>query len=268
MKHCTILTLFLSVFVMGSMAQSVNDLGWFRDSYTDQTYIGLGLNHTWISNDEAPNPDAHKRSGWTVKLESRKITYEQWKSSRYWEHKMFGDIINYYANYRKGDASIYVSESSHISTGLFGWWSWVWNVTKPGRFSAAGGLNLNDFFLHSSYVKDENSQYDRISNKTRIEPNGYYFATGPSIRMNYMITSGIQLEYFGSLSIPFGRVTPEDFENQNDDYPNPFFLNNNVEIISSYGFYAGFSFTDIINRGDNPNSSMRRDAYLGFRIKL
>ena len=262
--------LFSVVLLMplATSSQSLDRFSWFNEYYADELYLGLGYSNLSMSNPEAPQPEEHELSGWTIKLEMKVVRYEKGEVSRYWEHKLVGDMVGWYSRFRRDDASVYVTQASNVSTGLLGWWSWVWNLTEPKRFSVAAGFNANDYFLTSSYVEHDSIPYDRIDNNTRYEPNGYYFGAGPTVRANFMLTSNFQLEYFGSLSIPFGRVTAEDFENQDDDYPNPYFMNHYLELISSYGVYAGYEFTDIINRGDIPNNTKRREWYIGFRIMI
>ena len=180
-NSAVILLVFLSMLIGTSLsAQNLMNFQWFNKDYSDDLYLGFTLSHLSLTNEDAPNPDNHNISGFVFEIQLKKVNYEKGEPSRYFRNKLLGDVVSYYSRF--GRDGIYQKESSSLSTGLLGWWSWVWNINKPGRFSVAAGFNLNDFSVTSSYVKNDSLPYNRITNQVRYEPQGYYYSAGPSLR--------------------------------------------------------------------------------------
>ncbi len=249
-------------------AQDIDDFQWFGDDYEDQLFLSLGANNIHISNNDAPNSNNHKQSGTTIKLDLKQTNFEKGGASMYFENKLMGDLILYADRYLKGKDSFYQEEESGLSSGLIGWWSFLWNITEPNRYQLAVGVNLKDFFLTAAYPKDLSKPYSNPSNTAVQEPNGNYYAAGPSIAARFIVNQLLLLEYKGELSIPFGRIESNKLEDYDGNYKNPYFMNHSLEATSSKGFFLGYELSSIFNRGDLPNNTKRSDLYIGFRIRL
>lgn len=249
-------------------AQDIDDFQWFGNDYEDQLFLSLGVNKVSITNNDAPNPENHRQSGTTFKLDLKKTNFEKGGMSLYFENKLLGDLVLYTARYLKGEDSFYQQEESGLSSGLLGWWYFLWNITEPNNYQIALGMNACDFFLTAAYPENTDLPYSNPSNTIVQEPNGNYYAIGPSLAFRYALTKYFLLEYKGNASIPFGKIDSENLVEPEGGYKNPFFLNHSLEVISSKGLFIGYERSSILNRGNLPNNTKRGDLYLGFRIPL
>lgn len=268
MKIIFALTLLSFVSTSSIVAQDIDDFRWFGDDYEDQLFLSLGVNNIHISNNEAPNSGNHKQSGTTIKLDLKHINFEKGGSSFYFENKLLGDLILSADRYFKEKGSFYQEEESGLSSGLLGWWSFLWNITEPNRYQIAIGANAKDFFLTAAYPEDVSKPYSNPNNNIVQEPNGNYYAIGPSATVKFIVNKYLLLEYKGELSIPFGKLDSKDLADYDGNYKNPYFLSQTLEANSSKGFFIGYELSSIINRGNLPNSIKRSDLYLGFRIAI
>jgi len=248
-------------------AQTISDFAWFADDYEDQLFLGLGYNQIRISNNDAPNPDNHKLSGGTLRLDLVKTNFEKGEVRFNYTNKLAGDLILYASQIFKEEKSVYQTEQSFLSTGLLGWFSTTWNINEPEKYQVSLGIHFGDYFLTSAYPEDITKPFSNPSNSIVQEPNGNYYGFGPTAIVDYMLTKHFMLEYKGHLTIPFYRLESE-YLVSTGDYKNPYFLNNTLEVITSKGLYGGMELTNIINRGNLPNNTKRFELYLGFRIRL
>ena len=252
---------------LATHAQDIDEFQWFGNDYEDGLFLGLGASKVWLSNNDAPNPDNHKLSGTTFKIDFKDVNFEKGEFSTFYENKLLGDFILFFSQVNKGEADIYETESSGLSTGIIGWLSFLWNVTEPKTYQIAVGANFSDFFLTAAYPEDESQPYSNPNNRIVQEPNGNYYAIGPSIAYRRTLSELFLLEYHVDFSIPFGRITADNLV-EDEDYPNPYFMMHSLEVISKYGLYGGIDYSQIINRGNLPNNTKRSEFFVGFRIKL
>lgn len=149
-----------------------------------------------------------------------------------------------------------------------GWWSILFNITEPKKYQVALGLNLNDYFLTAAYPEDVSKPYSNVGNNIVQEPNCYYFGAGPAGTFTYYVNSLLMLQYHTALSIPYYRLESENLVENPGGYKMPYFLNHKIEAITSKGLFGGLELSNIINRGDLPNNTARKEWYVGFRIML
>jgi len=110
-----------------------------------------------------------------------------------------------------------------------------------------------------------------LSNKLiTIEPQGYWFGTGPSVFVDYYINQYFILHGHMAYSAGFWRAEELDDnpEYVDDSYPNPHFGSINLIIQSKWGFMTGIDYNWLINRGENPNNTRRFDLIVGFRFPI
>lgn len=257
----------LFLFSLTNFSQDVDEFQWFGHDYEDGLYLGLGVSRVNMTNTDAPNPDAHRLSGSTFKIDFKDINFEKGGFSTFYENKLLGDMILFFSQVQKGERDIFDTESSGLSTGLIGWMSFMFNINEPKKYQILAGAHFSDFFLTSSYPEDPSKPFNNLSNRIIQEPNGNYYAIGPSAGLRITLSNLFLLEYHTDLSIPFGRLTSEDLQ-EDKNYKNPYFTMHSLEVISKYGVYGGFDYSAIINRGNLPNNIKRKEFFLGFRIKL
>lgn len=269
MKNAAFLFLGFLMFTTAAVqSQDLDEFRWFGDDYEDGLFMGIGYNNVHMSNKEAPNPKKHDFTGNTFKLDFKNVNLEKGSVSWYFETKLLGDMVYFLSGLIKGSESAYQEEESGLSSGLLGWHSFLWNITEPKKYQLSVGANFSDFFLTAAYPEDESRPYSNPSNNIVQEPNGNYYAIGPSAGARYLINSFLMAEYVADLSIPFGKLDSEDLADYDGKYKNPFFFNHSLELITSKGLYVGYEHTSLMNRGDLPNNTKRRELYIGMRIKL
>lgn len=267
-KHLFFSFLISAIITPSLYSQDIDDFKWFGDDYEDVFFMSIGYNNVRLSNRDAPNPDKHDFAGNTFKLDFKNIKFQKGEMSWHFENKLLGDMVYFLAGVIDGSESIYQEEESGISSGLLGWHSFLWNVTEPNRYQIAVGGNFSDFFLTAAYPEDLSRPYSNPSNAIVQEPNGNYYAIGPSFSARYRISNFLLAEYVADLSIPFGRIESEELAEYDGKYKNPYFYNHSLELISSKGLFIGYEHTRFFNRGNLPNNTKRRELYIGMRIKL
>lgn len=270
MKKLKLSSLFilLVVLVNSVKSQDIDEFQWFGDDYEDELYLGLGISGISLSNNEAPNPNNHKLSGLVFRIDMRKTNFEKGGLQVHFENKLLGDLVHNLVKISKGEGDIYENESSGLTTGLLGWWSFLINLTEPNKYQISAGVNLNDYFLTAAYPEDISKPYSNVNNSITQEPNGYYFGMGPAASFTYSVNSLLMLQYHTALSIPYFRVEAEDLVESPGGYKMPYFFNHKIEAITSKGFFGGLELSNIMNRGNLPNSTVRKEWYFGFRIMM
>lgn len=250
----------------GVNSQSLDEFQYFNRKYADDLYLGIFPTFTFVSNREAPNPSAHRISGFTGKLDLRNVTFEMGERRFLYQHKLLFDMLLIIENQVNGDGSAYYrSEESGLTTGIIGWTSWGWNMFGNGRYCVASGVNINDYFLSNSYKLEANTD-----NLTTIEPQGYWFAAGPSVFFDYMLNKNFLLQTHASYSFGVWRAVNLEYDDTrvDDSYPNPHFGGLNFELHTRWGFFTGIDYNFLINRGNNPNNTKRFDILIGFRFPV
>lgn len=249
-----------------SQAQKLDEFLWMGEDYAGETFMGFSYNQALVTNSTAPNSDNHTQKGWSIKIDIRGTNYEKGEARVNYNNKLLGDLISYSSGIISGEASVYQTESSSLTTGLLGWLSVMWNLNKPNRFQMALGFNINDYMLTSAYVADTSRAFSN-NNSIVQEPNGYYFTAGPSLAANLMVTKYFMVEYHGTLSIPYYRYKQNELVTDGN-YKTPYFINHSVEVVTPIGLFVGYELNGIENRGDLPNNTKRADWLLGFRLML
>ena len=265
MKNYLIL-LFGFIISTQVSAQNIDEFQWFGRDYEDEFFLNMAISRVSITNNAAPNPQNHKLSGITLKLNARTTNFEQGGTNIYVDHKLMGDLACWLGRFFKGDESIFESEESSISSGLLGWYSFLININKPNKVQFGVGLNAKDFFLTSAYPKNEAQPYANPSNRVILEPSGNYYAFGPSAGVRYNLLNLVLIEYKGDLSIPFAKLDLGNGFEEQADFKNPYFMNHVIEFTSSKGFYLGLESTYFLERTKARNSTKRNEIYLGFRF--
>tara|TARA_R110002049_G_scaffold309196_1_gene518436 strand:- start:1453 stop:2262 length:810 start_codon:yes stop_codon:yes gene_type:complete len=266
-KQIKIIFAFLLGCSFTAQSQSLSDFKWFKKKYENKVFLGFGYNNVSITNNDAPNPENHELKGGTLRIDVSHTNFEKGGARINYTNKLGGDLILFASEIISGKGDIFQTEQSTLSSGLIGWLTFTWNITEARNYQVALGAHIGDYFLTSAYPEDETKPFNKNSNSIVLEPNGNYYGAGPSAIVNVLLTKNLLLEYRTHLTIPAFRL--ESLYLVSDgNYKNPYFMNNNLELITSKGFYGGADLSNIINRGNLPNNTKRFELYVGFKLKI
>ncbi len=261
----TAFILILTV-ISGLNAQSIRDFNYLKEEYNERTFIDINPTYTMVRNQAAPFPEHHKINGWSGSLTIRKADFSRGAWQYRYEHRLLFDLILILQNMVDGDGQKYYrSETSALTTGLIGWWSFAPNVIANDRLTVGVGANFNDYFLGASYRLDSLSQ-----DLTTLEPQGYWFAGGPAFFSDLRLNSTFLLHMHASYSMGFWRAVSLSYADTeiNDAFKKPHFGGINVQLQSRWGVFLGFSHNWLVNRSPNPNATTRSDIHIGFKLPL
>lgn len=261
-----ILSLYLILTTIIVFGQNLKDFSYFYRTFHEETYLSIFPTFTMVRNNDAPHPSAHALNGFTGKIEMRKINFDSGEKQYIYQHKLLFDMFLIVDDQINGDGSDYYrSETSGLTNGMIGWYSFGWNIISGDRFVLNAGINLNDYFLSNSY------QVDSILNSlVSFEPQGYWFAAGPSFILSYSLNQYFIIQSHVTYSVGYWRAVSLSYAGvqEDDGYPHPHFGGLSLEIQSKYGLYAGIDHNWLINRGDIPNNTRRTDLFIGFRFPI
>lgn len=262
MKFVYAFIMFISPLVFWS--QNLQSFTYLGDQMGGELYLGFSAEYCMLANPEAPHPDLHNIRGFSGKVDMKRIGFEKGDQQYSMEYKLLGDVALILHNQINGDGSQYYRQiGSSISNGLLGWHSWGWNVVATDRFTLATGFNLNDYFYGKTYVSDTTS-----NGVVSPEPQGYYFAAGPTLFSNVYLNDFLMINAKASYSFSYWRAVSLSYAVVDNNYPKPHFGSMNIELITKWGLFAGFDYNWVINRGNLPDKTSRKDFLLGFRFVL
>ncbi len=248
--------------------QSLSEFTYLNELYGDrELYIGINPTFSFVSNKKAPYPENHSLAGFSGDVSLRKVNFSRGKLSWNWQHKMFADIFLLLGKaLTETNANIlYRAEETGITCGVIGWLDFTWGCNKPdGRFQWALGINHHDYFYASTYVVDSLS-----GSWASFDPQGYFFAAGPTIRLNYLLNDAFMLELSSSYSFSYWKALDLTYAtNPDPNYPLPHFGQVDLELQSKWGLFTGMNYNRIINRGAIPSAGKRLDLIFGFRFMI
>lgn len=263
MKRLTLLVLMC--ITLSANSQDLSRFYYFDKPYEDDTYLDISLTFSFLRNPVAPYPSEHHLNGKSGDLSMRSIHYGLGESRFLYKHKLLFDLFLIVENQVNGDGSAYYRQvESSVTNGIIGWFSFGWNFISTDRLCMALGGNLNDYFLGNTY------RIDTFGHVKSYEPQGYWFAAGPSLFADYALTDFLVLHSHFSYSIGYWRAVSLDYADTeiNDAYPKPHVAGLNIQLQTRWGIYTGLDYTRLINRGYNPNKTTRVDILLGFKFPL
>ncbi len=254
----------LFISVVSIQAQGLAGFKYLGDSAFGEKYIGVSASYAHITNTAAPSPERHNIQGWTAKLELTKLTYEPGKIKSKHQHRLFADMFLILENQVNGDGSKFKRQiESDISTGILGWHSWGWNLTNYNKLSVALGVNLNDYFYGKTYNVDTTGLMPELLSP---EPQGYYFTAGPSLFVDYALNKYVLLQALTTYSLAYWKAVGLEYGVNDPSYPKPHFVGLYAELVTKWGFFVSYDYNFVVNRGNNPDKTKRRDLNIGFRF--
>lgn len=247
-------------------AQSLQEFNYLGDPYGDgHIYLGVVAGFSNVSNWAAPHADRHLvYNTFSPKIDMRRVSFEPGAMRYYGQYKLLGDLLFIVNDQINGNgSSFYRQESSGLTNGVLGWHSWGVNVWSSNRLCLAIGLNLNDYFIGTTY------EVDSIPKRVSLEPEGYYFGAGPAVFADVLLQKHLILHVHSSYTFNYWRpITLTYASNPDEDMPMPHLGGFSAELMTSLGLFAGLDYNWLINRTPYPNSTKRWDYTFGFRFVL
>lgn len=237
----------------------------FYEDYTVDGVLphwGFALSYAALSNPAAAFSGNHHKTGVSLVVDYKKYHVNALKTRMYFRNNSLGDLLLFLGRQVLPNSGSERPEGS-ILTNLFGWTSWGLNLAGNEIGSLGTGFNINDFIAGSTTVERIQGGPDK---KQLHEPQGYYWAAGPSVFLDFAITDNIVVQTFGSYSLPLFRAASLNGAEPRNSYPKPHFARVNLEILTLYKLFAGVDYTWMINRGNTPNKTQRLDVFIGYRL--
>lgn len=237
---------------------------YLQQDYNESVYLLGAGSHFMLSNEAAPRPEIHRRQGFTASLAVHKVDFDHDGGPFLYQNKLVFDLFLILNNQINGDGSeFWRKEASSLSTGVLGWFSKGWNVFSEDRFNIAVGGNLNDYFLVSSIRPDTSN-----SLLYSLEPQGYYFAGGPSLFADVALGKSFILHAHADYSMSYWRPATPSYLTADESYLKPHFGSAQLSLQSRWGLFAGIDYNWVINRGNLPNDTKRVEVLFGMRFPL
>ncbi len=266
----TICAIIIAVlFAPTSKAQTLEKFTYLGEIYgANELYIGVNPTYSMVRNKAVPFAKNHELNGISGDFSLRKVNFQQGKVSWNWQNKMYGDLLLLLnkALTKTSANDLNRKEGTSMTSGVIGWLDFTWAMNKPnGRFQWSLGANLNDYFYGSTIKLDSLPG----ENWATYDPQGYFLAAGPTVKMNYLLGNSFMLEFSGSYSISYWKALDVEYAtNPDPDYPLPHWGQIDLELQSKWGVFTGVNYNWIINRGNIPSAGKRLDLILGFRFMI
>jgi hypothetical protein len=264
MKKILILSIVL-LFSQKHFAQTVESFSYWEEKYYGKDLLGINPALIFLSNRAAPYPEKHKKTGFILDIQYRYLSSKQYGGRFSVYNKGIGDLIYLLGAVIKNGSNIYAKEETTLSN-IFGWFDYTINLNKPDKkFQISAGANIGDYIYAGRY------RIDSLGIEKTIEPQGYYLAAGPSLEMRYLISKSFMLELGFSYAftlVKFGGLDNGANPASERNYPVPHFAHLRTEIISKWGFFAGYDFNFLINNGSNPAAGRRSGITLGYKFDI
>jgi hypothetical protein len=270
MKRYIFIIILICSSITAIQAQGLSDFKYLGDPAFDELYIGVSGSYAHVTNTAAYHPELHDLQGWTGKIDVTKLTYEQWKVKYKFQHRLFADLWLIVDNQINGNGSYFYRQiSSGITTGILGWHSWGLNLTNFNKLSIAIGMNLNDYFYGKTYSLDtSNSKVVSTQMLISPEPQGYYFTAGPSLFIDYTLNKYLLIQSLATYSVSYWKAVGLTYGINDPTYPKPHFVGLYTELVTPWGLFVSYDYNFVVNRGNNPDKTKRRDLNIGFRFVL
>ncbi|MGD1846808.1 MAG: hypothetical protein ACFB10_15575 [Salibacteraceae bacterium] len=262
--RCTLLLFLFATFSTLS-AQTLDDFEMRSKEYDRDWYFDLGVAHSWVRNPDAFNNEAHKDRATSLYLNAYRIRMAKGQYSFRYYNPQISDMSVLLSRILQNTRSANRSEGTSFSAGLIGWNYMAWNITEPKKFQAAIGFSFADYFFGSTYVADTISDPDGWAT---YEPHGYYWAAGPTIMGRFAIGKALLLQTSSQYNLSYWKPVGLSYGIEIEGYPLPHWWHFRMDLLSAWGFFAGWQTAYLINRGDRPNNARRSSMSLGYRFRF
>lgn len=244
-------------------SQNLQSFQYLGDTFNGYYYIGWAFSHGNTQNNAVPGAENHRLTGNFMELNLKYHDYDR----GHWQYdiraKMYTDVIKQLADMILGNnESAYTAlENTGLSTGPLGWHTCTYNLLSGRYLNISPGAHLNDYFYFANARESDTDA--RLSTK---EPQGYYFAAGPSIMLSLYASRFLMINLKSQYSFAYWRPISAPDAIEDDSYPLPQFFGFTTELLTPWGLYFEVDHNRLINKGPNPNAGMRTDFNIGFKF--
>ncbi len=247
--------------------QKLTDFEYLGEKYgSGELYLGLNPTYTFVRNNDAPFPNKHNISAFSVDLSFRKVNFERGSLSWNWQNKLLGDLILLIDKAFIDPNVLFRDEQTGFSSGPIGWLDWTIALNNAdGKTQWSLGINHHDYFYTSTYTVDTIAG----SSWASLDPQGYFFAAGPTLKINHLLCAPLMVEVSSSYSFSYWKAVGLSYAHQPDsNYPLPHFGQVDIELQTKWGVFGGLNYNWIVNRGHIPSNGKRLDLLFGFRFMI
>lgn len=257
-----IFTLYLLLYSIGTQAQSLDSFKYLGDQFSGCGYLGVAYSHGEVRN----RPLNQSLSGNFIELNFKYYNFKKYRWQYDLHAKMYTDIIKELGGTLLDNETAYnTPDNTGITSGPLGWHTLGFNVIGSKRLTISPAIHANDYFYFANGLQS-NPNNNGIVELVTKEPQGYYFAAGPSLMLNILPTRFLLINVKAQYSFAYWKVVNVDGAIQDDSYPMPRFFGLATEFVTPWGIYFEIDHNRLINRGDNPNEGMRTDFNIGFKF--
>ncbi len=260
MRYCLLIVLFGCSF--GLKAQNLQSFKYLGDTFSGYYYIGWAYSHGVTQNEAVIGAENHRLTGNFMELNFKYHDYQKGHWQFDLRTKMYTDIIKQLADNILDIESAYTApENTGITTGPLGWHTYTYNLLAASYLCLSAGAHHNDYFY---FANARTSETD--SKLITKEPQGYYFAAGPSLMLSLYASKFLMINLKSQYSFAYWRPVSVSDAIEDNNYPLPQFFGFTTELLTPWGFYFEVDHNRLINRGNNPNAGMRTDFNIGFKF--
>jgi hypothetical protein len=244
-------------------AQSLKKFTYLKDKFEDEGYIMVSGALVKLSNNKAPyQPEVHSQTVPFIDIYFLKPRFSSGGLNRRVDYKLMTDIFWLFKTITEKDESkLYASVSSTISGGLIGWHMFHWNVIAKEKQCVSLGFSLNDYFIGAIYQ-------DSLGQASLQEPQGWQIGVGPALGFTQQLSNEFVLMASSAYVVNVLRPVSISYAKEDNSYPKPHVWHGNITLMSKWGVFTEMQITQLINRGNIPNSTRRIDLKLGFAFVL
>lgn len=260
-----IVLIIMTLVSQNHFAQTIEEFSYWDERYYGKDLLGINPAIVFLSNRAAPYPEKHRKTGFVLDIQYRNLSSKQFGGRLSLYNKGIGDLVYLLGAVIKNGSNIYAKEETTLSN-IFGWFDYTINLNKPDkRFQISAGANIGDYIYAGRY------KIDSLGMEKTVEPQGYYLAAGPSLEMRFLISKSFMLETAFSYAftlVKFGGLDNGANPASERNYPAPHFAHLKAELLSKWGFFAGYDFNFLINNGSNPAAGRRSGITLGYKFDI
>jgi hypothetical protein len=247
---------------IGLKSQNLQSFKYLGDTFSAYYYIGWAYSHGITQNNAVPGAENQNLTGNFMELNFKYHDYQKGHWQFDLRTKMYTDIIKQLADLILGTESAYTAlENTGLTTGPLGWHTYTYNLIAGDYITISPGAHHNDYFYFANARESETDA--RLSTK---EPQGYYFAAGPSLMLSLYASKFLMINLKSQYSFAYWRPVSVADAIKDDNYPLPQFFGFTTELLTPWGIYFEVDHNRLINKGPNPNEGMRTDFNIGFKF--
>jgi len=217
----------------------------------------LYLRRTQVSSAYVPS-----YGGTTFNVKFRADAFEKGDWRWHFENPTLGDMFWMLGHYIKGKNPSNNNQGAEMAfgSGFFGWHQVYWNVVAKDKLLISPGISFGDYIFSTQRPAGTTN-----SDKTILDPAGYFFHAGPAIMVTKMVGETFWINAYSRYDLTTRAGKPSANYLETPDYKKPHFfgLGASVQHGKSH-LCGGINYTHMIDRGTNKDSASRIDISVGL----